>query len=327
VTQPDARQTTENSAVQHTSVRHGGPGGVTPWRGLVVATRPQYLPGAIVLYGIGTLLGEGAAVPWRVAFGIVVVTLVHIVTHYVNDAEDVATDEVTENPTFATGGSRAIQRGLITPAQLMRASAWLSAAVVLACGVLAANGHIAEATVGLAMLGLGYSYSGRPLMLGRRLLGELDAALVMGLLVPLAGALAAGGPSPIFVPIATIFVVQTLLGRLATAYPDLEADRSTQKWTVTAVLGHRWSVVAFVATGVALAALAELVTGSLPSPLTMRLSVWVTAAAALSIAVLIGVGEARGTRGVRVPILAIGSYAISLTAITAALWLRWIGLP
>lgn len=286
-------------------------GGAEGWRGLLVAARLLYLPGGLLFYALGVLLGKGRAAPTEIALGLVAVTLVHLITHYVNDAEDVLTDALTEQPTALTGGSRAIQRGLTTPARLLRASAWLAAVVVLLVVVEALRGELATAGLFAGMLVFGYSYSGRPLMLGRRGLGELTAAGVMGGLVPLAGAEAAGGATPALFATVGLLVVQTFFARLSTAYPDLDADVATRKWTLTALLGWRGSALAFAVAGVASGVVGVALGRDAPGALGRGVSGLVVGVAALALAVLAGAGVAR-RRAVVVPALGLAACGLGL---------------
>jgi 1,4-dihydroxy-2-naphthoate octaprenyltransferase len=165
-------------------------------RGLLTASRLLYLPGGLLLYLLGVLMSARveALKTLPVALGAFVIVLVHVITHFVNDAEDVLTDDQTEHPTAFTGGSRAIQLGLVTPAGLKRAADALASCVgvVLVFEVVVTGDWVAAALY-LGILVLGYGYSGRPFMFGRRGLGELVTATVMGVLVPVAGAHAARG--------------------------------------------------------------------------------------------------------------------------------------
>ena len=285
--------------------------------GLFVSARPFYLPGGLLLYILGVLAGAGRVHVWAAVMGLVIVTLVHVLTHYVNDAEDVATDNATNDPTMFTGGSRAIQRGLITARELRRASGLIAVIVVALIIAMAVAGHLIGAVLFAAILILSYSYSGPPLMLGRYGLGEVTAAGVMGFLVPLAGSCAAGGFSPELWPLVALLTAQTFFARLCTAYPDLDADRATKKWTLTALLGERGSAFAFLG-----AALANFIVGAVIAPLqpsaAARLaSGSIVAGASALIAILIVTGAAK-KKPIMAPILGLGATSVGLLIITLA---------
>lgn len=260
--------------------------------GLLLAARLLYLPGGLLVYCVGVALGRGGGAPGAIACGALVVVLVHVLTHFVNDAEDVVTDERTAAPTAFYGGSRAIQRGLVTPRRLLRASLWLAAAVAGLAGLLVAFGDWGGAGLALAMMGLGYAYSGRPFTLGRRGLGEVDAALVMGVLVPLAGAHAAGGVTPTLWAVLPVFFFEIVLGRLCTAYPDLAADRDTGKRTLPVILGPRGSAAGFGLAAVLIAVLGQWTAAALPHPTWQRAATLVVALSGFGLAWLVGSGQA-----------------------------------
>jgi 1,4-dihydroxy-2-naphthoate polyprenyltransferase len=289
-----------------------GPGPGHPMYGLLVSARLFYLSGGLALYGLGALFGRAPGWAWDLVPGAVVVVLVHLLTHWVNDAEDVATDDQTTDPTLLSGGSRAIQRGLITPPELLRASAVAAAVVGVVAAAVAARGDGVAAALFLAMLALGYAYSGRPFMLGRRGLGEVTAAVVMGLLVPLAGAHAAGGLTSGAWQVTPLLVLMTIFARLCTAFPDLEADRATGKWTVPALLGPRRSALAFGLTSAALlvAGLLGQVSAAMPTGVA-------TAIPAAVVAGMVATGTiARAP--VVAPLLGMLGYGAGLVLLTAA---------
>jgi 1,4-dihydroxy-2-naphthoate polyprenyltransferase len=283
-----------------------------PLHGLFVSARLFYLGGGLALYALGALLGRGGGSAAALLLGGAVVTLVHLLTHFVNDAEDVDTDAQTLEPTALTGGSRAIQRGLITPAQLLRASAVLAVGVLGLVLAAALQGDFLGAALYLGMLVLGYAYSGRPFALGTRGLGELTAATVMGLLVPLAGAHAAGGITSEAWSVVPLLVLMTVFARLCTAYPDIAADRATRKWTVPALLGPRASAVAFGAVAVAIAVAGAL--GSAPGGMLAAIA---AGAAALVVAALVATGKVHRAPVVA-PVLGTLGYGSGLLILAAA---------
>jgi 1,4-dihydroxy-2-naphthoate octaprenyltransferase len=287
-------------------------------RGLWIASRPLYLPGGVMLYVLGALLAGRrpalAALPTML--GAIVVVLVHVITHWVNDAEDVETDDRTSSPTPLTGGSRAIQRGLVTPAALLRASLVLSIAVVAIAAFELVIGDSIAAALHLAILVLGYSYSGRPFAFGRRGLGEIVTATVMGALVPIAGAHAAGAISAPVTAAATLLFVETIFARLCTAWPDLEADRATGKRTIPVLLGARRSALGFLGAGVATIAVAFHVAPMLPAPGWQRAGAVVVALLAFAVASVVASGRAP-KRPIVVPILGVLAYGVGMSVLFA----------
>lgn len=298
-------------------------------RGLLIAIRPMYLGGGLVLFALGAALSGGVRGlrdlreldgPRALALvlGTVVVVLVHVITHYVNDAEDVATDEISD-PTAFTGGSRAIQRGLVTPARLLRVSAGLAVATAAIAAFELARGDRVAAALYLAILLFGYAYSGRPFMLGRRGLSEVDAALVMGVLVPLAGAHAAGGINRATWAVAGVLFFETVFARLCTAFPDLDADRDTGKRTIPAVVGARGSVWVFAAVGLLIAGVGLALAPLLPSPAWQRARALAVALAALGGAWAIASGWAK-RRPLVMPLLGVTAYGFSQAVLLVTAW-------
>lgn len=284
-------------------------------RGLWVAVRPLYLAGGLVLYAIGAAVGEGTPDTLALALGALVVVLVHVITHYVNDAEDVATDARSE-PTALTGGSRAIQRGLVTPGRLLFVSAWLAAAVVAVAAFEAVRGDWLSAALHLAILVLGYAYSGRPFMLGRRGLSELDAAIVMGVLVPLSAAHAAGGIGRAAWAVALVLFVETIFARLCTAFPDLEADRATGKWTIPALLGVRGTAITFALVAALVVVAGVLVAPHLPRPPVQIGRALVVACTALFAAAAVLTGAASRHR-LTAPVIGVLGYGVTQVVLLA----------
>ncbi len=285
-------------------------------RGFVVAARPLYLPGGLLLYAIGVALGRGPRDGAAIAAGAVVVTVVHVLTHFVNDAADVVTDDRTASPTVFNGGSRAIQRGLVTPRELHLAAAALAALVLLLAAMEAAHGLPRLAALHLAILVLGYAYSGAPFAFGRRGLGEVVTALVMGVLVPVAGAEAAGGATAQTLALTLPLFAETAFARLSTAYPDLAVDRATAKWTLPAWLGERRASLAFGAVALAIAAAGLAVAPALPAPGWQRACALAVASAAALVAWLVGSGRA-ARRPILVPLVGLGVYGASLVVVLA----------
>jgi 1,4-dihydroxy-2-naphthoate octaprenyltransferase len=262
-------------------------------KGLIIAARPLYLPGSVLLYALGVVTATGPGAVGSLAAGLVIVVLAHLITHFVNDAEDVATDDRTTAATAFTGGSRAIQRGLVTARGLRRAAAALALAAGAVVIFEAASGDVTAAAIHLAIVVLGYSYSGRPLTFGRRGLGEVVTATVMGVLMPLAGAHAGGGPSPAFAGLAALLFAETVFARLCTAHPDVDADRATGKWTLPALLGTRRSALAFGVVAVAIAATGLGAAPLLPSPQWQRLRALGVACVAAGVAAWVASGRAQ----------------------------------
>lgn len=283
-----------------------------------------YTLGAVAVAArTGTGTGTGTWPPKAYLAGLAALVPVAASVHYANEYADYWTDLVTERTPFS-GGSGALAR-----TGLPRRLPLLAAAPALALGAaLAAVGTLAgwlslPATALLAAIAvLGWQYSVGPLALSRRGLGELDNAVVGGLLLPAYGyaVVAGGGPSAgatalspravlAFLPFAAVVFVNLL----ETQWPDRPADAAAGKRT----LAVRWSPArlrAAYALGatVGLGSLVALAGGVLPVPV---------AAASTPAAPLLVWGAARYTR-VREPLPAVAA----MVAMAAGQTLAWAWL-
>ena len=141
--------------------------------------------GASVAVGVAAAFLVSGAVQW----GWAVLTLIGAVslqacTNIKNDLDDQLTgaDDLNRTPILGlTGGSRVLQRGLATRAELLAATlafGLLSAGIGLYFAVSGRPGVIA---FGLAGLLVGWVYTGPPFRLANRGLGEPAVALAFGL--------------------------------------------------------------------------------------------------------------------------------------------------
>ena len=158
----------------------------------LLATRPAFLTITLA----GCLLGMATAWHGGVAFNagtalltLLLALLAHAGVNVLNDYYDHlnGTDALNTGRVFPfTGGSRFIQNGVLSPAQML-AYGLLLFALVIAGGV-----WLIEKTgsglfwIGLAGLFIGWAYSAPPLKLNSRGLGE--ACVVAGFLLVVAGA-------------------------------------------------------------------------------------------------------------------------------------------
>ena len=202
--------------------------------------RPIFLLGGGALFGLGTL----AAVRRGYAFdfgafvlGQVGVSAIQLMTHYANDYFDYEADRANTTPTRWSGGSRVLVNG-----ELPRRVALQAAIVVGAFAPLAALGLLvstkersAAAALLLVMQALAWSYSGPPLRLHERGLGEPTTALVVPLLTPLAGFVVQAGrfewlPLVLGAPLALLQIAMLV----TIEFPDHAGDAKVGKrsWVV-----------------------------------------------------------------------------------------------
>jgi 1,4-dihydroxy-2-naphthoate octaprenyltransferase len=169
--------------------------------------------------------------------------LVHIGANLANEYWDHASGADPGDPplTPLSGGSHVIQDGLIAPRAILGASL-ASLAVACALGVYLngiARGN-AILTLGLVGVFLGYFYSGAPLRLGYRGLGEAVIGLGFGPMMA-AGSyyVQADALSTrvllISVPVGLLIALVLLIN----GFPDREADAAAGKRTVVVLAGPR----------------------------------------------------------------------------------------
>lgn len=210
-----------------------------------LAARPQFLPGTMIPAGIG------ASAAWKDGFGfdpilfiltLLAVGLYHSGMNVLNDYFDFknGTDNINKNAqTPFTGGSRFIQRGLISPAGTLAFGLVLLGAGSLIGVYLAFKAAPLLFLIGAFGLFTGFFYSAPPLFLAGRGLGELAVAVNFGLLTVIGSyAVQSGnimGANPVFSSLPISFLIAALL--YINEFPDCEADRAVGKRTLVVRLG------------------------------------------------------------------------------------------
>lgn len=239
-----------------------------------MATRPRFFPGIIIPVGIGAATAwhaSGEFHPFHFALTLAAAVLYHGGMNVFNDYFDSingSDDGNTRALAPFTGGSRFIQKGLLTRGET------LALAVALVAGGSVIGAYLALATtpwllaLGIVGLASGYFYTAPPLFLASRGLGELTVGLNFGLLTVL-GSYAVQtmtvGVDAVFASLPTSFLITALL--YVNEFPDFEADRDAGKRTMVVRLGPRrarYGIVAIVACAY-LSVVAGVVLGHLPS--------------------------------------------------------------
>jgi len=206
--------------------------------------RPVFLLGGFVLYGLGAAVAahRGYALDWvSFAWGQLAVTSIQLMTHYSNDYFDLEADRANTTPTRWSGGSRVLPNAELPPWVALAAALTLAGVAALAAVVLHARVSArAPTSLLFAMLMLAWEYSAPPLRLHSRGLGELNTALVVTLLVPLAGfALQARRLEllPLIAALPLCCLQFAML--LAVEFPDEASDAAVGKRTLVVRLGSR----------------------------------------------------------------------------------------
>lgn len=204
-------------------------------------SRPSQLLLIVAVYALGVAIARGLGAPLTpdtVLAGLLALLPVAASVHYVNEFADHETDRLTERTLFSGGSGALAATGLDRELALRAAIATLGVGTVLTAGLLFA-GLLSAWMVGLLSLIalLGWQYSVGPLALSRRGLGEVDNALLGGLLLPHYGAAALAPPSLAVCYAVVPFTLLVFCNLLATQWPDRHADAKVGKRT----LPTRWS--------------------------------------------------------------------------------------
>lgn len=216
-----------------------------------LASRPAFLVVTLIGGGIGlaTAYAQGVSLNafWAVAC-LVLALLAHASANLINDYHDAQSGADAENRGDErlypyTGGSRFIQNGVLSPAQVAKAGYGLFGLVVLGGLVMAFFRGWGLLGIGVAGLFLAWAYSAPPLALMRRGWGEIGI-LASWLLVVVGVDFVQRGqfallPFVAAVPFALLVVNILFINQ----FPDAPADARNAKKTVVVRLGPsraRW---------------------------------------------------------------------------------------
>jgi 1,4-dihydroxy-2-naphthoate octaprenyltransferase len=215
------------------------------------------------------------AVTGQVRWGWALLTMIAAVslqacTNIKNDLDDQRSgaDDRNRTPVLGfTGGSRVLQRGLATRGELLAAThgfGVLSAAI----GVyFAVSGRPGVLLFGLAGLFVGFVYTGPPVRLANRGLGELAVALAFGVGIVSGTAYVQTGTVPALALAASIPVsVLVALILFINGFQDAASDDEVSKRTAVVRLGQQRAsrVYPLIAGAAALALVFFVVDGDLP---------------------------------------------------------------
>ena len=206
-------------------------------RVLFSMSRPTHLLLIAFVYLFGTViaLADGASLEVSTFWiGLFVLIPLSASVHYANEYADFETDSLT-NRTLFSGGSGALPKSGLPRIIALRA-AWGAVSVGSLIALLAiVRGRLSALSLGILLIGtlLGWMYSLKPLALGWRGLGELDNAVLGGVLLPLYGYVVQAGKFEAWVIAALLpFGGAVFINLLATTWPDRVADRQVGKRTL-----------------------------------------------------------------------------------------------
>ncbi|MHB0858534.1 MAG: prenyltransferase [Anaerolineae bacterium] len=209
----------------------------------------------------------------RALLGLVVMEFANLAAHYWDEFADVDTDTLTQR-TWFSGGSGVLPSGIVPPVWALRAARVMALLTAALVGWAVWRGALPVAVTWITAVGLlaGWAYSMRPLALERRGWGELDNALLGGLLMPLMGYAAQGAP----VGLDTLLVLApivlfVLVGLMGVHWADRVADAAVGRISIVVWAGSRARAL-----HAALLALAYLLTLALSGWLLPWPVVWAT---------------------------------------------------
>jgi len=238
-----------------------------------LSTRPQFLPAIVLPVAIGTSFAYRATGRFSLlhfSVSLLAALFYHAGMNLLNDYFDFknSTDNInTRALTPFTGGSRFIQNGLLSPEAVLRFGIALVTLGSLAGLYLGIKTTPVLLAIGASGLFLGYSYSGPPLSLASRGLGEVTVGLCFGLLTVLGSYIVQSGELsaiPVFASLPVSFLITALL--YVNEFPDREADESSGKLTLVVRLGKQKARygVALLAVGAYLSLTASVALGFVP---------------------------------------------------------------
>ena len=210
-----------------------------------LAVRPPTLAAAVIPVAVGAACAfASGGLRWGPTLGCLLGAIwIQIGTNFANDVFDFEKGADTGE---RLGPTRAVQAGLLTPAQ-MRRGMWLAFAVATACGIyLTAVAGWPLVVIGIASILSGIAYTGGPYPLGYNGLGDLFVMIFFGFVAVAGTAFVNLG----FVPELALWAAVPV-GALATNIlvvnniRDRRTDREAGKSTLVARFGRRFGEIEF----------------------------------------------------------------------------------
>ncbi|MGH7327380.1 MAG: prenyltransferase [Polyangiaceae bacterium] len=204
-------------------------------------SRLKFLFGGVLAFALGAMVArfEGFTLGWAAyVHGQVMVTSFHVMVHYANDYYDRLCDVEGERTPWSGGSGVLVDRGLHPNAALFAALLCGAAGLIATFG-FALEGAPAPACAGIAIAILAWSYSAPPLRLSARGFGELDTAVIVAMLFPLAGYLTFSPRPDVTLVMSTLPAMCAMFVLMfCVEYPDADVDLRTGKLNLVARLGR-----------------------------------------------------------------------------------------
>jgi 1,4-dihydroxy-2-naphthoate octaprenyltransferase len=214
-----------------------------------LACRPKFLLASAAPVLVGSALGYAVVLafsPLLFVLALLSIMALHAGANMANDYFDHVSgnDWANRNPTPFSGGSRYIQRGLLSPkAILLAALLALTTGSIIGLVIVLLTRSLFILILGLiGMLG-GFFYTAPPLRLGYRGIGEFVIAILFGLLPVYASyylQTGAFGALPLLP--ACIIGILIFLVILVNEFPDVDADAAVNKKTLVVLFGVPTSI-------------------------------------------------------------------------------------
>ena len=208
------------------------------------ALRPKFLVASAAPVLVGSALGyavAGAFQPHLFILALLAIMALHAGANMANDYFDHTSrnDWVNQNPTPFSGGSRYIQKGILSPRAVLL-TALIALAVGSAIGLVIVLITRSVFILILGLIGLlgGYFYTAPSVRLGYHCIGEPVIALLFGLL-PVYGSyyLQTEIIDTVVLLPAVIVGILIFLVILVNEFPDLSADAAVNKKTLVVRFG------------------------------------------------------------------------------------------
>ncbi len=224
-------------------------------------TRPIFLLGGIAGVALGAAVA--ASTGRRIdadsyCAAQLVVSAFQLMVHYANDWFDRAGDAgaLPGTRTAWSGGSGVLAEGVLSPRTALVAAGGCAAIGIAGSAWFALAGNALAAGLGAAILVLAWCYSAPPVRFAARGLGELDAAIIVAVLVPALGYAAfAGRVDGALLNAASAPFLAMLAMMLCVELPDAGTDSASGKRTLVVRWGY--ARVRFAIGVLALVALAQ----------------------------------------------------------------------
>jgi 1,4-dihydroxy-2-naphthoate octaprenyltransferase len=243
-------------------------------------TRLPFLTATFVPVFLGlAIAARHGAFDWLTAVLTVIgASFAHLAINVTNDIFDELSgaDAANQNPTQFSGGSRVVHYGLLSMRQLATVAGGLyAAAIVIGLLLLLLRPSLALLVIGIAGVVVGYSYTGPPLKLVYRGLGEIAVAVGFGPIM-LLGAYAVQTGRVSWEPFVASLPVAILIALIlyVNEIPDRRSDASAGKRTLVVRLSRRQVITLYlVAAVLAFASIVLAVAGGImPWPTLIALA-------------------------------------------------------